>query len=401
MTRVLALLLLGLTAQGWAQTLGPSAELTLNPPWSEPVTLLFPAPGLYRLEAAGLAGSPVEVQIDRQGPDGFWTPAATNRSLRGVLEASVEWSAGDGSWRVRPVRTVLQTVVLRLRPSTFAGLRETLRQGLTPGPEVSLPLVRRGELPVGTGGPVLAASPASPDGMWIGWLTQGGRSAEVWTAQGARLGSPIVPRSGGLWTSLAWEAAERPILVARGPGGDEARSWTGLEWVEEAVPGGRSFTTPEGTFRYSAAPVPRVWRYAAAGWTDLELPQNQKLDRMLLGSTDEGLYALLASSAGRDRAFYLWKAREGWTALDPPPAAGPPLPGLWAAANGAGALLHLEAEARGLVLRSFDGTGWGVPLDLSALGRDLQAVCLLPPSRWSRTGTLIVVSDRVSIYDLP
>jgi len=404
MNKVFFLLLCLLTPSAlWSQDpiLGPPAELTLNAPWSGFVLLEFPEAGNYRLEATGLGGDPIEVIVERQGPGAVWKPETSNRTLRGNLEAVVEWSVGFGeNWRVRPPGPVSQTVVLRLKKSTFAGLRESLKQGLTPGPEVSLPLHKRFELPKGTGGSGLTAAEGPGGELWVGWLTDQGSAAEVWEASTAhRLGKPILAGRTP-WTALSLDSIG-PVLVARGPGAAEARAWTGLEWIVEAAPISRGFSTPQGTFRYETDPM-RIWRSTAAGWADLELPQNRRLDRVLLGSTEGGLYAFLGSSTGRERAFYSWGPKDGWTALPAPPAEAPPQEGLWAATNGAGSLFYLEGQGTRLDLRQFDGAEWKPALDLSALTtRGLRGAVLLPSGAASKTGTLVVATDRVVVYDLP
>lgn len=398
----LLVMLLGSASAAWSQSsLGAAQELTLNPPWSAPVSLEFPQPGPYRLEAATLAGAPLEVVVERQGPGGVWNPVATNRTLKGNIEAVVEWSVEEGSrWRVRPATTVRQTVVLRMKRAAFASLRDTLKQDLSVGPAVSLPLILRLELPQGTGGLGLAAASGARGELWVGWLVAQGTGAEVWSsATGKRVGDPLVAAQGP-WTTLNLGGTQNPAVVAWGSGEAEARAWTGLDWVVEAAPATGTFTSAQGTFRYESSPLPRVWR-TDEGWVDLELPRNRMLDKLLLGSTSDGLYALLASSSGREREFYSWAPGKGWKALLPPPAEAPPRPHLWSATNGAGTLFVAEGQGTGLVLRSFDGTAWRV-LDLSGLAqKGLKSVLLTPPSPWSKTGTLVVATDRLTVYDLP
>jgi hypothetical protein len=404
--KYISLLVWGFVLAPWAwsqASLGASEELALNPPWQTPLALMFPQPGTYRLEATGLAGDPVEVVIERKVGEGTWRPEGTNRTMKGALEAMVEWSVEDGDfWRVRPAAPVRQTVVLRLKKAAFTALKNSLKQDLTAGPEVSLPLKKRFELPVGTGGPGLTAVSSPRGELWIGWLLAQGTAAEVWTSTTRnRLGTPVAATVGP-WTGLSLGGSEGPVLTARRGTETEARAWTGLDWAVEAAPTGQGLTTSQGTFRYESVPVPRVWRATAGGWADLELPRNRMLDRLLLGSTADSLYAFLGSSTGRERELYAWAAGTGWTAMAPPPAAGPPQPGQWSVTSGAGTLYQVEGRGTEARLLAFDGTGWDPGLDLSVLvGKGLEGAVLLPPSPWSKTGTLVLATDRVTVYDLP
>lgn len=391
-----------LSTRLWAADppLSASSELTLNGPWTQPVALVFPEDGPFRLEATGLGGEPVEVVVERLEGSQGWKLVATNRTLRGSLEAVVDFAfEGGDPWRVRPVAPVTKTVVLRLKRSAFSALKNTLKQELTVGPEVSLPLRLRAALPLASGGEGLAAA-ASRGQLWVGWLTPSG--AEVWdVGRTQRLGPGLTSSLSGPWETLELGGSEAPVVTGRHGDEAEALTWNGQAWSTEAV-STRVVTTRQGTFRGEEGPVPRVWRSTTAGWMDLELPRHRLLDRLLLGSTEDGLYAFLASSSGRERALYRWEAAQGWIALPAPPASEPPREGLWAATNGAGSLFFVEGRGTELTLRQFDGQAWKAPLDLDVLvSAGLRSVALLPPSPWSRTGTLVIASSRVEVYDLP
>ena len=397
----LAWMLTGLSLGLQAQSLNPGAELTLPPPWTQPVPLGALPAGRYRLEATTLAGDPVEILVDRRNGTTPWTASGTNRNLRGSLEAWVDLAPVPGDeWRVRPTLPERDTVVLRLRALAFGELKDALKQGLTSGPEVSSPLTRRLELPPGSGGPGLAARVGTGGDLWVGWLTDGGWAAEVWDAvRGRRLGREL-QASAGPWNSLALGGANAPVVTLAGAGDVTTWAWTGADWTpaesEEPV-----LSTSWGRFRTETGPV-RVFRAQETGWEDLGLPRDDQADRVLLGSTDDGLAAFLASSTGDHRAFYLWRPGLGWMAQPPPPASGPPWKDLWTVSAGAGSLYHLEGHDRDLLLREYDGTEWRPGLDLSVLApRGPQAAVLLPPSAWSKTGSLLLATDRVSVYDLP
>jgi hypothetical protein len=384
-----------------AQTLDPETELTLPPPWTQPVLLGALPEGRYRLEATTLGSDPVEVTLERKSPDSPWTASGTNRNLRGSLDGWVDLSprAGD-SWRVRPTLTVNDTVILRLRSLAFADLKDSLKQGLTTGPEVSSPLTKRLELPPATGGPGLAAQVGAGGALWLGWLTDGGWGAQVWDAQrGLRLGRELAAR-GGPWNALALGGTNAPVATLGAPAGATALAWSGADWTP-ASPADAVLSTPWGRFRTETAPV-RVFRAQETGWQDLELPRDDQADLIVLGSSDDGLAAFLASSSSAHRAFYLWKPGLGWLAEPPPPASGPPWQDLWTVSAGAGTLYHLEGDDHQLLLRQFDGSEWRPALDLSVLApQGARAAVLLPPSAWSKTGSLVVATDRVSVYDLP
>lgn len=389
------------TALAWGQDLklGVARELTLGGPWTAPVALEFPEEGRYRLEALEVGGDPVEVVVERRAAGKTWTPEATNRAAGGGVLAAVEWSVGSGAqWRVRQVNPGGAAVVVRLGRATFAGLKETLKRGLTPGPEVSLPLVKRIELPVGTGGPVLTAVEGTGAALFLAWLSDDGSAAQVWDTAPRRWGAPLRAAPGLRWNALELEPG--PGLVVRGTEGAQAWSWSGGDWVAEAAPAPQALTTPHGAFRWTGPEV-RIWRWSD-GWDDLGLPLHRGLDVVRVGSTDDGLYVLLTSNQSQDRAFYSWTRGRGWEALEVPPAWGTSNPEMAALSNGAGSLFLVEGTADRLRLTAFDGETWRRPVDLSPLvAAPLRGLALAPPSNWSRTGALALATDRVTVYDLP
>lgn len=398
------LLTLGITLVGTAlgaQTLDPASELTLAAPWSQPVVLGPASEGRYRLEATTLAGDPVEVVVDRKNPDGTWSATGTNRTLRGSLEASLEISIGlRETWRVRPALPERSTVILRLRQSSFAELRDALKQVMTDDTTGS-PLTKRLELPPATGGPGLAGAVGRDGSLWVGWLTDGGWSAEVWDAvRGRRMGPPLLAATAP-WTRFSLRGTTAPEVVLTGEKDTITRSWSGSGWVVVPSPAGEGLETKWGTLRIETQPSMRILRATSLGWDDLSLPRDDQADRIRVGSTDDGLAVFLASSVTDHRAFYTWNPDRGWTAFPPPPASGPPWSALWAVSTGAGNLYHLEGDDTHLWLRCFDGAQWRPAIDLSRWGRGAVGAALLSPSSWSKTGTLVLATDRVTVYDLP
>jgi hypothetical protein len=383
-----------------AQTLDPGTELTLPPPWKDSVPLGSLADGRYRLEATTLEGEPIEVVAERRTTSAAWSAQATNRSIRGSLDPWIDLSAASGDqWRVRPARPENVTVILRLRKAAFSELKDSLKQELTSGSAVTAPLKKRLELPAGTGGPSLTAAVGPAGNLWVGWLTDGGWGAQVWDAvRGRPLGRPLQADQAP-WSAVVL-SGPGPLATLTGTSGDTARAWTGSDWsVENAASG--DLTTPWGRFRTVEAPV-RVYKATASGWQDLALPRDDASDRVLLGSTDDGLAVLLASSRDAHRALYTWNPSRGWIAMPPPPAAGPPWPDLWSVTSGAGSLYQVDGDDASLWLRQFDGSEWRPALDLRVLApHGARAALLLGPSAWSKTGSLVLAGDAVSVYDLP
>lgn len=383
-----------------AESLDAGTELAIDPPWATPIPLGPLGEGTYHLEAATLAGDPVEFVLEKAASGGTWAVEGTNRTIQGAVGPGIDLGAADTLRRVRPVGTVTETVVLRLRQTQFATLRDSVKQGLTLGPATTAPLHLRSALPGGTGGPGLAATVSPTGTLAVGWLTEGGWGVEIWDpVQGQRIGDPIkvaFPAS-----ALALDASQGLVATVIGSGGTATWAWSGGAWVPQTTPAKTSLTTPWGTFRTDVHPV-RVLQAKATGWLDLALPRDDAADLILLGSTDDGLAAFLASTRDGHRGFYLWKPGQGWTALVPPPATGSPWQELWAVTSGAGTLYHLEGRDKELLLRPFDGTDWHPALDLSPLApAGARSAFLLPPSKWSKTGTLVLATDHVAVYDLP
>jgi len=234
----------------------------------------------------------------------------------------------------------------------------------------------------------------------VGWLTDGGWAAEVWDAERGRRFGRELQASAGPWNSLTLTGTRAPAVLLAGAQDRTNQAWTGADWTA-TEPDETVLSTPWGRFRTETAPV-RVFRAQETGWQDLELPRDDQADLIVLGSSDDGLAAFLASSSSAHRAFYLWKPGLGWLAEPPPPASGPPWQDLWTVSAGAGTLYHLEGDDHQLLLRQFDGSEWRPALDLSVLApQGARAAVLLPPSAWSKTGSLVVATDRVSVYDLP
>jgi len=302
--------------------------------------------------------------------------------------------------RVRPVNAPGATVIVRLQQTQFSALRDSVKQGLTLGPATSAPLHLRTTLAT-AGGPGLTAATGSHGELVVGWLTDGGWGAEVWdVVQGKRLGEPL-KAPGAPWTSVSLAVGTTISATTVGSSGTSGWLWTGDAWVPQPAVEGRPLVTAWGTFRTDTSPG-RIYQAKATGWLDLGLPRDDGADLILLGSTEDGLAAFLASSRDAHRSFYLWKPGEGWRALPPPPASGPPWPELWAVTSGAGSLYHLEGRDKELLLRPFDGTDWHPALDLSALApQGARAATLVAPSAWSKTGSLVLATDQVSVYDLP
>lgn len=393
----------GVVTLGWSQSdrLGVARELTLAGPWEKAVALEFPEEGRYRLEVLEMGGDPVEVVVERRTTGNQWVVEASNRTDRGVLLPAVEWNviAGDQR-RVRPVAGVPQTVVIRLNRASFTGFKEALKRGLTTSGEVSTPVRQRFELPPGTGGPLLAAVEGAGGRLFLGWLSEDGRTAQVWDHRGNRWGQALRATEGTRWDSL--EVVDQgPSVVLRGEHGPQAWTWSGGNWVPEAAPSPTVVTTPQGTFRWTVSPEIRVWRWTTE-WIDLELPRHRGFDQCHVGSTADALYVLIASSRTGERGFYSWHPDRGWVALELPRPSLEIRPELVALTREAGSLYLVEASSRVLTLRPFDGEVWKPAVDLSALvQRNLRAIVTLPPSTFSKTGLLIVATDRVSVYDLP
>ena len=210
---VLLFLILPLASAAFTETLDVGTELTISPPWTQPIALEALPEGRYRLEATNLANDPVEVVVDKKDQGDSWVASGTNRTLRGSLDGYVDLAVRPGeTWQVRPAQTERGTAILRLRKAAFAELKETLKQNLTTSPAVTLPLKKRLEL-AASGGPGLAAAVGAGGTLWIGWLTDGGWGAEVWDAtKGQRVG-PVLQADSGPWTGLALGGTEVPVAT--------------------------------------------------------------------------------------------------------------------------------------------------------------------------------------------
>ena len=387
-----------------AQSLAPGSELLVPTGWTGPVTLEVPGPGGYRLELTASGQVPVVV-AEKRGPQGRWEAAATNRGLGGAPETSLDLTAtGGDSWRVRPQTPLEAPVVLGWKRIAFAGFNQAVQQGLTSSPGPTDPLNRRTR---GVPAPDVTnlTAAAGPGGrLWGAWLTDGGRTAEVWDlGAGTRLGSPLTAPEGGPWVSATLVPdTTAATLSLEGPGGQVTLVWTGVAWSGADAQPTPGTQTPWGRILVREATPVDAWRAGPLGWEDLGLPRDDRMDRVLWTSTDDGVFVFLASSQGPARAAYSWRPGEGWVARPVPEAAGPPVPGLWALAS-AGSLELVEGRGPSLILRQFDGTQWRTGLDLSSLAPDgAQAVALVGPSAWSKTGTLVLAaSGRVCVYDLP